>query len=165
MLFLRLNWNSVHGRYFCTKFNVRKYKKHELTLRIFLGILASCSTLTLLKSEFCCQRTFPLSPSFIHIQFLGFTLRKSTQILFQSSWQKEYSANLQSKAIKNSLRFSQLGCACRTSCYWCHFLYFLQEQKIYPLFELGKRLCVLCVLFKYWVIGARYRFFCVDSEI
>ena len=49
---------------------VLKNDRKKATFRIFFGMRASCSTLTLLKSEFCCHSTLPVSPSFIRIQLL-----------------------------------------------------------------------------------------------
>ena len=46
------------------------YQYLKFSLRIFLGMRASCSLSGLLKSVVCCHKIFPFDPSFIHIQFL-----------------------------------------------------------------------------------------------
>ena len=51
-------------------------RQTDLHLSILFGIRASWVTFVLEKSVVCCQRTRPLSPSFIFIQFLVIWVKK-----------------------------------------------------------------------------------------
>ena len=72
-------------------------RQTDLHLSILFGICASWVTLVWEKSVVCCQRTRPLSPSFIFIQFLRYL------------WGRFFLKNLQFESINNLLIFQHLS--------------------------------------------------------